>query len=268
VKSELEELVARLKALRKSLKNETASTVSKLVIRDEARALGGLWHTDFLPQLAGSLSDESKDRFNRFFTRLIKLSSPNNKVSSYLETLDEIIKPFNAELTIPSQKGAFVFATSTAFDQLFQTLTHAEENDYLKEALACAKAGHRRAAVVLGWSAGIDRIHRAIELIGFSHFNVASAQMASQQAGRFKKFTKAQNVNSLGEIREVFDSTIIWVIEGMGLIDSNQHTRLRSCFEMRCHCAHPGDAPITDYNLLSFFSDIDQIVLSNPKFKV
>jgi hypothetical protein len=52
----------------------------------------------------------------------------------------------------------------------------------------------------------------------------------------------------------------------MGMIDTNQHTRLDSCFDMRCHGAHPGDAPITLYNLMSFFSDIEQIVFMNEKF--
>jgi hypothetical protein len=136
----------------------------------------------------------------------------------------------------------------------------------LGEAVKCAKQGFQRAAVVLGWCAAIDRIHRKIEALGFTTFNVASAQMASQQKGRFKKFNAAQTATSLNEIREVFDSIVLWVIEGMGLVDSNQHTRLRSCFDMRCQCAHPGEAPITPYNLMSFFSDLNEIVLKNPKF--
>lgn len=66
----------------------------------------------------------------------------------------------------------------------------------------------------------------------------------------------------------MFDSDILWIIEGMGWIDANQHTRLRSCFDMRNHSAHPGEAPVTEYNLMSFFSDVDQIVLGNPQFEV
>jgi hypothetical protein len=136
----------------------------------------------------------------------------------------------------------------------------------MREAIACARAGYLRAAAVLGWSAAIDRIHRRIEEIGFKQFNVASARMASQQSGRYKRFNQTQNVNNISEIREVFDNIVLWVIEGMGLIDSNQHTRLRSCFDMRCQSAHPGDAPITQFNLLSFFSDLEQIIFVNQKF--
>jgi len=92
--------------------------------------------------------------------------------------------------------------------------------------------------------------------------------MASQQQGRFKKFNSVQNVSSLSELRAVFDNVILWIIEGMALVDSNQHTRLTSCFEMRCQCAHPGEAPISPFNLMSFFSDINEIVLKNPKFVI
>ncbi|MCX6164161.1 MAG: hypothetical protein NTU73_04760, partial [Ignavibacteriae bacterium] len=70
------------------------------------------------------------------------------------------------------------------------------------------------------------------------------------------------------EKREVFDTVILWVIEGLGLIDCNQHTRLKGCFDLRCQCSHPGDAPVTEYNLLSFFSDLNEIVLRNPKFGI
>jgi hypothetical protein len=90
--------------------------------------------------------------------------------------------------------------------------------------------------------------------------------MASQTQGRFKRFNKPQNVSSISELQMVFDTDIIWILEGMGLIDSNQHTRLRSCFDLRNHSAHPGEAPVTPYNLLSLFSDIIEIVLKNPKF--
>jgi hypothetical protein len=122
-------------------------------------------------------------------------------------------------------------------------LPSAEENEYLKEAIDCARHDFYRASVVLGWCATTDRIHRVIEKTGFPNFNVASASMASQTKGRFKKFNAVQNVSSMSDMREVFDTVVMWVLEGVQFIDSNQHTRLRSCFDMRCPCAHPGDAP-------------------------
>ncbi|MDM0089200.1 MULTISPECIES: hypothetical protein [unclassified Variovorax] len=264
---QIEGLLTRLKTFRRAIKSETTATINKGALRSEAKALGALWHKEFLPVFRHSLAAEDLDGYNAHFTRLIRISAPNNLVKSYMEALDAIIKPFNDNLVIPSQQGAFGAAAPSAFDTFFAALSNSEESEYLAEAIACAKAGHQRAAVVLGWSAAIDRIHRVIEHIGFDRFNTMSQQMHLSTTGRYKKFTnKGQHAHNLAEIREVFDSMILWVIEGMQLIDTNQHTRLASCFDIRCHGAHPGDAPITPYNLMSFFSDLDQIVFLNPKF--
>jgi hypothetical protein len=93
--------------------------------------------------------------------------------------------------------------------------------------------------------------------------------MAAKQFGRFKPFTKKFKVESVSELRRtVFDTDLLWVMEFMELIDSNQHERLRHCFELRNKSAHPGQAPISGENLYSFYSDITKIVLKNPKFEV
>jgi len=268
MEDDLGRLLDDLKGLRKALKAETGPGIAKKALRDRANELGSLWHRDFSPKLRSAVGSDVCDRYDAAFTRLIRLSAPNNLRSSYLETLNALIPPFRDELIIPAKQGSFSGPTPSAFDSFFASLANAEEGDYLREAIACARAGYFRAAAVLGWSAAIDRIHRRIENLGFRQFNVTSAQMASQQAGRYKKFNQVQNVNSISEIREVFDTIVLWIVEGMGLIDSNQHTRLRSCFDMRCQSAHPGDAPVTQFNLLSFFSDLDQIVFSNAKFRI
>jgi hypothetical protein len=151
-------------------------------------------------------------------------------------------------------------------DQILSEIEDPKENEYLFEAICCASNGFLKASVVLGWCATIDKIHCKIEEIGFKEFNNASLSMDKQNTGRYKNFNQKQNVNSINELRTIFDNIILWVIEGMGLIDYNEHTRLKSCFDMRCHSLHPGNAPITKYNVLSFFSDINEIVLKNPKF--
>lgn len=268
MEQDLTRLLDDLKSLRKMLKAETVPQVGKKAIRDRANELGTRWHRDLSPTLRSVIPADVSERYDAGFTRLIRLSAPNNLRSSYLEVLNPLISPFRDELIIPAQQGSFSTPTPSAFDTFFASLANPEESEYLREAIACARAGYSRAAAVLGWSAAIDRVHKKIEATGFRHFNVTSAQMASQQTGRYKKFNQVQNVNSISEIREVFDTVVLWIIEGMGLIDSNQHTRLRSCFDMRCQSAHPGDAPITQFNLLSFFSDLDQIIFSNPKFKL
>lgn len=264
----LEAFLARAKALRKALKAEQVPTVAKIALRSEAKSLGGEWHKLLAPKLKHSLQQEKLEQYGAQFTRLIKLSAPNNKVGSYLAALELVIKPFNDDLLIPSQQGALSGQGSSAFDAFFAELSNADESDYLAEALACAKSGHLRAAVVLGWSAAIDRIQRVLEHKGLDKFNTMAQQMAAATNGRYKRFKKIDSVGSIAELQEVFDRPLLWVIEGMGMIDTNEHTRLGSCFDMRCHGAHPGNAPITLYNLMSFFSDLDQIIFMNPKFKL
>jgi len=180
--------------------------------------------------------------------------------------LDGLTKRWRDELILPIQTG--VLPKRSLLAGLLADLADPDETAYLREATTAATHHLYRAAAVLGWCAAIDRIHRRIDEIGFSAFNVTSARMASETKGRYKKFSSTQNVHSLAELRETFDTVILWIIEGMGLIDTNEHARLRGCFELRSQSAHPGDAPITEYNLLSFFSDINEIVLKNERFAV
>ena len=259
-----------LRSLRKEVKAERVAQIARRRIREKAERLGSQWCADLsgmLPQTVG-IAPEIFEKYTKGCTRLIVLSSPNNLKTSYIETLDELIKPFRRELILPLQQAPSVTGSLALLRQILDALPDPEENDYLKEASSCAQRGFFRAGVVLGWCAAIDRIQRRIEQLGFANFNLSSVQNAGQQKGRVKRFSSPQNVNSLSELREVFDAVVLWVIEGMGMIDSNQHTRLSSCFEMRCQCAHPGDANVTEFNLMSFFSDINQIVFQNPMFKL
>jgi hypothetical protein len=265
----LKTFLDEVKSLRGDVKAISTSTVGSKELRGRAEAIGSKWCNDIGPGLDenNGFSGDLLARYTEGFSKLITLSAPSNRKSSYVSTLDKILKDFRKDFVLPIQQGKVKLSGgSSTFDAFLSKIAPSDEGAYFKEAISCAKHGFLRAATVMAWCTAIDRIHRKIEEIGFPKFNVTSAQMASQTAGRFKKFNQTQNVGSLSDLREVFDTTVLWIIEGMGLIDSNQHTRLRSCFEMRCHSAHPGEAPTTEYNLLSCFSDIDQIVLANAKF--
>jgi hypothetical protein len=266
----LKKYLEDLKILRKDIKAEEVKQIGKIGLRKRAEELGSKWFSDFSNQLGQNfgISSDVLEKYSSACGRLMALSSPNNLRKSYLDALDILIKPFRNELILPTQKGGSTSASLSLLHSILGNLPDSNESEYLKEAISCAQRTFFRAAVILGWCATIDRIHRQIENLGFTNFNVTSAKMASQQKGRFKRFNSTQNVNSLSELREVFDTIILWVIEGMGLIDSNQHTRLRSCLDMRCQCAHPGEATVTEYNLMSFFSDINEIVFRNPAFKL
>ena len=57
--------------------------------------------------------------------------------------------------------------------------------------------------------------------------------MAGKATGRFKFFTKKLSIQSRSESQTVFDTDLLWVLEYLGLIDNNQHQRLRHCFEFQ-----------------------------------
>lgn len=267
---QLRNLQTELRTLKKVVSAVTKRQIAKNSIRNKAEELGSRWFSEFSEQLAieNGLSPDVIEKYSREFGRLIKISSPNNLKKSYIETLQAILKPFRGELIIPLQTQPKERSKASLLSEILKDLPIPSENEYLKEAIECARHNYYRAAVVLGWCATIDRIHHVIEKEGFQKFNVTSSTMASQTKGRFKRFNSVQNISSISEIREVFDTIVLWILEGMSFIDSNQHTRLRSCFDLRCQCAHPGDAPVTEYNLLSYFSDLNEIVLKNENFNI
>lgn len=264
---QLNKFLTELKKLRRGIQAEQSKTINKAVIRRSAEKLATTWFSDIATPLetSGQVPLDVVKRYSKAFRELLRIIGPGNLRSRYLDILKAIIKAFRHEIILGLHERPATSPSLTLLSSLFKGLP-SEEDNYLREAIGCAEKSFLRASVVLGWSAAIDRIHRKIEEIGLVTFNVTSSQLASQQKGRFKRFNQGQNVSSLSELREVFDNTILWIIEGMELIDSNQHTRLHSCFDMRCQSAHPGDAPVTEFNLLSFYSDLKEIVFDNPKF--
>jgi len=271
----LEEMEKALKALRGKIKKEKTKTIGKKELKDRARFLAEKWFREVEKNLQTisktcEIQNEIVDTYHELFLDLLRISAPNNLKTRYESILKSLCSPFRKNLILPIQSCVIDKGSSfNLLDKMFADIKDSKEKEYIEEAVGCAKNGFLRGAAVLGWCAAIDRIHRKIEKIGFSQFNMAQAWMASQQQGRFKKFKRVKNVTSLNELRtQLFDTEILWIIEGMGLIDSNQHTRLKSCYNIRCQSAHPGDAPVKEPNLISFFSDINEIIFKNPKFQL
>jgi sugar-specific transcriptional regulator TrmB len=266
----LQEVLKEIKSLKKELTAENVKRISKKNHRKRAESLGIKWFSEISESLVSEhgFRPDLIEAYSQQFARLIKISAPNNLKNSYIETLKELGHKFRDELIIPIQKRPRYSSDASLLEKMLQDIQDPKEDEYLKEAVNCARRNYYRAAVVLGWCAAIDRIHHIIEKNGFTIFNVTSSSMASQVKGRFKRFKSPQNIASLSELREVFDTIVMWILEGMQLIDSNQHTRLRSCFDLRCQCAHPGDAPVTEYNLLSYFSDLNEIIFKSDAFQI
>lgn len=271
--SEIKKFFEELKELKSAISKEVTKTgqIGKKAILVQTDKLSTEWFGKIKPHLLSCSFEQALiEKYDVKFSHLLKLStSPGNTKKSYLDDLNVVLSKFKDEIILSLQtKGTINTSTNSELEKLLLQIQDPTKSEYLSEAINCAKSNYLRASIVLGWCAAIDHIHKKIEDVGFVKFNIASVTMAAEAQGRFKRFNKTFNVQSLSELRAVFDDDILWVIEGIGFIDLNQHTRLRACFEMRNQCGHPGEAPITMYNLMSFFSDINEILFKNPKFNV
>jgi hypothetical protein len=182
--------------------------------------------------------------------------------------INEVLKDFDDKFILPIKQMPFNIEKILDLNKVIPTLPNPDESQYLKEAIECAGAHHYRAAIVMGWCCAIDRIHRKIMTVGFQSFNSASLTLKNQHVGKFKHWNKEFNVSTISELQQVFDRDLLVVLQGMGLLDANQAERLETCFQYRCHSAHPGEAPIDEPHVIAFFGDITTIILQNPKFAV
>lgn len=206
----LRRLLSDLKALQRDISNEDTLRIAKQSLRGRAETYATFWFSTVSPSLThhGLIPAEVLDRYSVQFAALLKLANPNNLRSRYLEVLKDAVKKFRDDLIIPIQTEPKHAEDVSLLSKMLADLPNEAENVYLKEAIDCAARGFLRAAAVLGWCAAVDRIHRTVEKIGFSKFNTVSQQMASATSGRFKRFGSQQNVSSLSDLREVFDSNI------------------------------------------------------------
>ncbi len=264
-----------IKAVQRQITALKSDQITNKNQKDELNQLASFWFESLSKKLLPyGIDKDIIAKYDDAFKSILKLSVNNSRRLSYLKQLQIISKFFTDEILIFMQTDATEPCDLVENDfsaevvKLLEKVPDKEENEYLKEALGCWTSNYLKAAVILVWCAAIDRIHKVIEKKGFSIFNNTSAAMKAQTTGRFKRYNKDYCVQSISELRMVFDSDILWVLEGMKMIDTNEKTRLTSCFDMRCHSGHPGDAPITKYNVLSCFSDIIEIVLTNPKFSI
>lgn len=176
----------------------------------------------------------------------------------------QVLDCLSSRLGVPSATAPI----SSLLAGLPGRLTDSAERGFIEEAITCIRAKAPRAAIVLGWCAVIDRMRRKIEAVGFDKFNAASTQLKNQTNGKWKHWNKGVQASSAAELLPIFDTDLMIVLEGMGLLDENQHARLKVLFHWRCHSAHPADAPIGESHVVTFFTDAVDLVLAGKNFAV
>ncbi len=258
-----------LRQLSKLLGSASGTVVSRKDIKDSAQQVARKWFEELDKALARyGLSEEVVTRYHSLLDKLLNLSLRVSWRDTYIKTVSDLLKDFKTDLLAPVMRSAGQVVGFTNLDKIMENVSK-DEADYLAESINCAKHGYLRASAVLAWNAAVHRMHKIVEKRGFDEFNKKTEEMKKTKQGRFKRFGKSFKVKSLSELNAtVFDNDLLWVLEYWGLMDSNQHDRLSLCFTMRNNCAHPGEAPLTEENLASIFSDLKGIIFDNPDFKV
>lgn len=259
-----------LRELKRHVKNHPGDRVTRIAVRREAERVADSWVEELRSPLEHKfrLPPELVETTSNAMRRLHVLSRPNNLKTSYITTVDSVLKSFKDKFVLPIQQ--FTTLVESKFDLIKLVAgLKADESEYLTEAINCANSGFHRAAIVVGWCSAIDRMRRKVEGLGFPQFNAASTAIKNQTSGKRKKWNKEFNITTPAELQTVFDEDLIIVVEGMGLLDGNQSDRLITVdFQWRNHSAHPGKAPIDDAHVVAFFRDVTSIVLNNPKFSL
>lgn len=259
-----------LSLLKREIGKLKTIAVSRRELRQSAENLASRWVEDLRSPLEHKFKIEKSiiEKTSELMKKLHVLSRPNNQKSSYTRCINQILKDFDNKFILPIQQKAEEIHDIPELQKILKEITDQDESEYLHEAISCAQADYSKAAIVMGWCAAIDRIQRKIMSIGFGKFNTASQLIKAQTSGKFKRWNKEFNVKTLSELQTIFDTDLIVILEGMGLIDGNQAERLGTCFQYRNHSAHPGEAPVEPVHLVSFFVDINKIILSNTSFSL
>lgn len=252
-------------AQREVKKYKGTQVFSKTVLSTVSQA-ATQWFDQVTPELRkAGFPTPLLEENSRRFEHLLKQSKINPQKAGLLKNISEAIERYRSEIAHNIEINAFTTASGLSIAPYIEGLDSVEA-EYLEEAQRCLTAEALRGCIVLGWCAVIARIHAKIGELGYDKFSAATVSMFERATGRYRFFKKKYDVTSISELQRVFDTDLLLILEFMELIDGNQHERLRYCFEFRNNSAHPGLAPIKPANLYSFYSDISEFVLKNPKF--
>jgi len=271
------ELIGKLEVFQEQVKGhlEKVRTRKAVLInpskfKDNIAAICHTWTQELRPSLCQELgiSEQIIGKYDAAFEAALKLSMKRNRRQSHEKALQTVTSTSYNDLLKPAYFTKPRPRLSKDIEGILVQLHYPDQKKYLEEATTCVNNNCLRAAVILGWSAAVHHIHCKIEELGFAGFNNEMEKLKQALKGRFKKFTGFGAIESISDLRETPDRSILIMLDAMGLIDSNQRQRLEHCLDMRIHASHPGDAPITMPNLLSFFSDLSEIVFKNDKFHI
>ena len=126
----------RVKRFRADVKAVERDRVGQGSLRKEAESIGSTWCNELGPGLSsgGGFAAELLEAYRVNFSKLIELSAPNNRKSSYLAALDAALKSFRKELILPMQEGTVKAGKGgpSSFDSFLSRMASVDEGEYFE----------------------------------------------------------------------------------------------------------------------------------------
>lgn len=264
----LRKLYNNIRKFKRTINTLKVNRILRNDIYETVLSLSQIWFEEIKPEISRfNISSETVNKYDILFTNMIKMSIKRTSKNKYVELIDLLLDNFYDELLIELIKAQNLIVGIDTIQNILDGVNEFEQ-DYLTEAIGCARNNFLRASIVLAWNASVHRMQRVVESVGFDTFNADSIIVSQRTDRRYRSFSQRYNISQISEMgRRVSDTHLLIMMEYWEYIDSNQCDRLFSCYTMRCNSAHPGEAGITLPNLASFYSDIKTMIFDNPEIR-
>lgn len=269
--SSLKSLRGDLDKLRKKLRSSSAKNVYNSQVKNIAKDTSMMWFENIRQALPSfDVSRETVSEYSDHFQSLVRAALPRGtNRNTYLRILDEIQDGFDDSLLLPVFISAGEIIDVSHLEKILEKISDDDEQEYLEQAIGCARHGFLSASVVMGWCAAVNRMHRTIENEwGFPRFTQITEEIARKTKGPYKAFRLPYEVSNLGDLRQVPDRVTTFALKHGGLVTSNQHKKLDKCLLERNLAAHPGEIKTNPEDLASFYRNLKDLVFDNSKFEM
>lgn len=166
-KQDLLKILKKLKKdvtqLAKKCQKAPGKQIQSKALLESLESLGTLWFEEIEPVLRTTTSVETVlIRYQEFFGKLLELSGSKPSKKVVVQILDQINQTYHSDIVVPVQKHRAVLSKYPKLDSI---LSHAAglEVDYLTEAIECTRLAKRRAGLILGWCAAVNRVHLYVQ---------------------------------------------------------------------------------------------------------
>jgi len=263
----IEDIIEDLVAFEKSVKKLKTASVSKTDQRADVKLL----HKTWLP-LSGRLEQDKViehgaiEQCNQLWDKFRKLADAKSPKNSYKTVLKALIPQCETSILHPLIKRLGFRTLGGAVRAILAGITDTSLTKYLEEAVVCTEQNCVRAAVVLAWCASATKIQQKLASLGLARLESEFDKMRLDTGLLFKSFNRVYKFSSPPDIQEVPDAYLVLLCRFLGWLDDGQYKQLKGCIDLRNACGHPGEYQLDPIKLQGYFSDLMQLVFSNPKF--